>query len=356
MPADAILSVRGVAKRYEGLLALAGIDFDVARGEVFGVIGPNGAGKTTLFSCLVGAVAPTSGAIAFRGERIEGLTNYAVVARGLVRTHQIVRPFREMTVEENVSVGAHFGAGRRRKEDAGRRVAEILEKTSLSRKAGALAGTLTIGELKRLEIARALATEPEVLCLDEVMGGVNPFPKARSGEEDLNAHHNPMQPFRRPSRRAEYQPKEPRRIPRSIPDRAFNELFAALTTNRDRALIAFYISAGARAWELLGVTRKLVAPEDQLIGVIRKGSRALQHLPASVDAFVWLKLYQREIRDLVPAGPDYPLWWTLRRPFRRLEYDAARMVFNKANAALGSNWTLHDLRHSAAKRMKVSGV
>jgi len=174
MPADAILSVRGVAKRYEGLLALAGIDFGVARGEIFGVIGPNGAGKTTLFSCLVGAVAPTSGTIVFRGERIEGLPNYAVVARGLVRTHQIVRPFREMTVEENVSVGAHFGAGRRRKEDAGRRVAEILEKTSLARKAGALAGTLTIGELKRLEIGRALATEPEVLCLDEVMGGLNP--------------------------------------------------------------------------------------------------------------------------------------------------------------------------------------
>ncbi len=178
---------------------------------------------------------------------------------------------------------------------------------------------------------------------------VNPFPKARGGEEDLNAHHNPMQPFRRPSRRAEYQPREPRRIPRSIPDQAFNELFAALTTNRDRALIAFY--TGARASELLGVTRKLVAPEDQLIGVIRKGSRALQHLPASADAFVWLKLYQREIRDLVPAGPDDPLWWTLRRPFRRLEYDAARMVFNKANAALGSNWTLHYLRHSSAKRM-----
>ncbi|HEV2063934.1 MAG TPA: ABC transporter ATP-binding protein [Thermoanaerobaculia bacterium] len=174
MPVDAILSVRGLTKRYEGLLALVGIDFDVARGEIFGVIGPNGAGKTTLFSCLVGAVAPTSGAIAFRGERIEGLANHAVVARGLVRTHQIVRPFREMTVEENVSVGAHFGGGRRRKEDAGRRVAEILERTSLSRKAGALAGTLTIGELKRLEIARALATEPEVLCLDEVMGGLNP--------------------------------------------------------------------------------------------------------------------------------------------------------------------------------------
>jgi branched-chain amino acid transport system ATP-binding protein len=174
MPADAVLEVRGLTKRYEGLLALGGVDFDVARGEIFGVIGPNGAGKTTLFSCLVGAVTPTSGTIRFRGDRIDGLPNYKVVARGLVRTHQIVRPFRDMTVEQNVSVGAHFGAGRRRREDAGRRVAEILEKMGLARKADALAGTLTIGELKRLEIARALATEPETLCLDEVMGGLNP--------------------------------------------------------------------------------------------------------------------------------------------------------------------------------------
>ena len=174
MPAEAILSVSGLMKRYEGLLALAGVDFDVFRGEIFGVIGPNGAGKTTLFSCLVGAIAPTSGTVLFRGDRIDRLPNHAVVARGLVRTHQIVRPFRDMTVEENVSVGAHFGSGRRRREDAGRRVGEILEKTGLARKAYALAGTLTIGELKRLEIARALATEPEVLCLDEVMGGLNP--------------------------------------------------------------------------------------------------------------------------------------------------------------------------------------
>jgi branched-chain amino acid transport system ATP-binding protein len=174
MPAEAILSVRELRKRYEGLLALAGIDFDVAAGEIFGVIGPNGAGKTTLFSCLVGAAAPTSGTIRFRGDRIDRLPNHAVVARGLVRTHQIVRPFRDMTVEQNVSIGAHFGSGRRRREDAGRRVGEILEKTGLDRKADALAGTLTIGELKRLEIARALATEPEVLCLDEVMGGLNP--------------------------------------------------------------------------------------------------------------------------------------------------------------------------------------
>ena len=181
---------------------------------------------------------------------------------------------------------------------------------------------------------------------------VNPFPKARSGEEEhLNAHHDPMQPFRRPSRRAEYQPKEPRRLPRSIPDRAFNELFAALACNRDRALVAFYISTGARACELLGVTQSLVVAEEQLIGVVRKSSRVLQQLPASADAFVWLRLYQHEIRGMVPTGPDEPLWWTLRRPFRRLEYDAARMMFTRANGALGSNWTMHDLRHTAAKRM-----
>ena len=174
MPGETVLEVRGLTKRYEGLLALGGVDFEVARGEIFGVIGPNGAGKTTLFSCLVGAVRPTSGTVRFRGDRIDGVPNHRVVARGLVRTHQIVRPFREMTVRENVAIGVHFGCGRRRGEDAGRRAAEILERTSLSRRAGELAGTLTIGELKRLEIARALATEPQVLCLDEVMGGLNP--------------------------------------------------------------------------------------------------------------------------------------------------------------------------------------
>jgi branched-chain amino acid transport system ATP-binding protein len=171
---EPILAVRGLTKRYEGLVALSAVDFEVARGEIFGVIGPNGAGKTTLFSCLVGAVAPTSGAIRFRGERIDGRPNHAVVARGLVRTHQIVRPFKEMTVEQNVSIGADFGAGSRRREARRERVRELLEKTALLHRAEALAGTLTIGELKRLEIARALATEPEVLCLDEVMGGLNP--------------------------------------------------------------------------------------------------------------------------------------------------------------------------------------
>ena len=171
---DPILSVRHLSKRFGGLLAVAFVDFDVAEGEIFGIIGPNGAGKTTLFSCLVGAQAPTTGEIRFRGERIDRLPNHAVVKRGVVRTHQIVRPFRAMTVAENVAVAAYFGAGKRRGAEAERRVRDILERTALTNDANALAGTLTIGQLKRLEIARALATEPSVVCLDEVMGGLNP--------------------------------------------------------------------------------------------------------------------------------------------------------------------------------------
>jgi len=181
---------------------------------------------------------------------------------------------------------------------------------------------------------------------------LNPFPKSKNAEDDhVNAHHNPMKPFRQPARRAPYQPKEPRRIPRGIPDEAFSNLFAALPSHRDRALVAFYISAGPRASELLGVSQGLVNPGEQTIGVIRKGSRALQWLPASADAFVWLRLYQQQMRPLIPVGPGESLWWTLRRPARPLTYDAARMVFTRANATLGANWTLHDLRHAALKRM-----
>ena len=181
---------------------------------------------------------------------------------------------------------------------------------------------------------------------------INPFPAARSvADEQINAHHNPMQPGRRPGRPAPYQPKAPKRVPRAIPDERFNELFAALASHRDRALLAFWISTGARAQELLTVVRGRADAADQLIGVVRKGSRALQMLPASSDAFVWLRLYQHDLGDQVPAGPDDPLWWTLRRPYRPLSYDAARMMFRRAQQTLGSNWTLHDLRHSAAYRM-----
>jgi integrase len=174
---------------------------------------------------------------------------------------------------------------------------------------------------------------------------VNPFVLARAGRP--HAHHNPMDPFGR-QQAGLFRPRAPRRFPRRIPDEKFNELFAALGSDRDRALVAFWISTGARASELLGVTGSGIDPGQQLITVVRKGSRALQQIPASPDAFVWLRLYQQRIRGLVPAGPDDPVWWTLRSPFRQLTYHAARAMFTRANAELGANWTLHDLRHAAA--------
>lgn len=180
---------------------------------------------------------------------------------------------------------------------------------------------------------------------------VNPFPLA--GQRDggrPNAHHNPMRPFRN-ERVGLYRPKVPRRVPRAIPDERFNELFAALSCHRDRALVAFYVSTGARASELLGATRADADPGQQLITVIRKGSRAMQRLPASTDAFVWLRLYQQDMHALAPDGADQPLWWTLRAPVRALTYHAARAALNRAQAAVGSNWTLHDFRHTAAYRM-----
>jgi Phage integrase family len=138
---------------------------------------------------------------------------------------------------------------------------------------------------------------------------------------------------------------------RQIPDERFDELFARLGSHRDRALVAFWVSTGARAAELLGARRADADPGQPLITVIRKGTRALQPLPASPDAFVWLRLYQQQMHGLVPAGPDDPLWWTLRRPFRPLTYHAARAMFTRAGAALGGRWRLHDLRHTAAYRM-----
>jgi integrase len=176
---------------------------------------------------------------------------------------------------------------------------------------------------------------------------VNPFPAARGR---AGAHHNPMLPFAG-ERTGRYRPGTPRRVPRQIPDEKFDELFAGLGSHRDRALVAFWVSTGARASELLGASAADADPGQQLITVVRKGTRCLQQLPASPDAFVWLRLYQAQMDGLVAAGRDQPLWWTLRRPFRALAYDAARAMFTRASAALGANWSLHDLRHSAAYRM-----
>ena len=180
---------------------------------------------------------------------------------------------------------------------------------------------------------------------------VNPFPLSRDRHGGrANAHHNPMEPYRN-DRVGLYRPRVAQRIPRCIPDALFNQVFAELGSHRDRALVALWVSTAARASELLGARCSDVDPGQQLVTVVRKGSRSLQQLPASPDAFVWLRLYQSGIDQEIPTGPDDPLWWTRRRPFRPLNYHAARAMFARAAAALGADWTLHDLRHTAAYRM-----
>jgi len=180
---------------------------------------------------------------------------------------------------------------------------------------------------------------------------LNPFPldRARRGRR-AHAHHNPMEPARN-ERAGLYRPTVPTRIPRSVPDGEFNEIFARLGSHRDRALVAFYVSTGARASELLSVTQGGVDPARQLITVIRKGTGHAQQLPASTDAFVWLRLYQLETEGLIPAGRRQPLWWNLRRPARPLTYHGAHRMFERVNARAGTAATLHSLRHTAAYRM-----
>jgi len=180
---------------------------------------------------------------------------------------------------------------------------------------------------------------------------VNPFPLDRSRRDRrAHAHHNPMEPQRN-ERMGLYRPTVPARIPRSVPDAEFNEIFARLPSHRDRALVAFYVSTGSRASELLSATQGGVDPGRQLITVIRKGSGAAQELPASTDAFVWLRLYQVEMEGLIPKGRRLPLWWTSRRPMRPLTYHAAHRMFERVGTAVGSTATLHALRHTAAYRM-----
>lgn len=180
---------------------------------------------------------------------------------------------------------------------------------------------------------------------------VNPFPLDRSrGAGRAHAHHNPMEPYRN-TRQGLYRPKVPSRIPRAISDSKFNEIFAKLPSHRDRALVAFYVSTGARASELLSVTQGGVDPGRQLITVVRKGTRATQELPASPDAFVWLRLYQVEMGRTIPSGKRQPLWWTSRMPLRPLTYHAAHRMFERTVARAGGTATLHALRHTAAYRM-----
>jgi len=169
-----ILEVDHVTKAFGGLLAVNDVSFTMYQGEILGLIGPNGAGKTTLFNVINGVYKPTKGRIVFDGEEITGLPPYRVVKKGLARTHQIVKPLNEMTVLENVVVGACFGRENLGLEPAREVAREILEFVGLADFAETLAGKLNIALKKRLEVARALAARPKLLLLDEVLAGLNP--------------------------------------------------------------------------------------------------------------------------------------------------------------------------------------
>jgi len=169
----ALLETRALSKRFGGLKAVDGIDLALTEGEILGVIGPNGAGKTTLFSLIAGSLPPTSGEVFLDGSRVSGLAAHRMVRIGIVRTHQIVRPFPNLTVAENVTVGALHGS-RRAAGPPRERAAEVIEFVGLAERAGQLPGALTLAGRKRLELARALATAPRVLMLDEVVAGLNP--------------------------------------------------------------------------------------------------------------------------------------------------------------------------------------
>jgi branched-chain amino acid transport system ATP-binding protein len=170
--AQPLLRVSGLGKRFGGLRAVDNVDFEVARGEVVGLIGPNGAGKTTLFSLIAGSQPPSSGTIEFEGRTINGLRPSSVAQLGIARTFQIVRPLPRLTVFENVMIGAYCRVTRKA---AAREIAlHWLEFTGLIHRRDMLGRNLTIADRKRLEITRALATQPRLLLLDEVMAGLTP--------------------------------------------------------------------------------------------------------------------------------------------------------------------------------------
>jgi len=169
---SALLTLDAVSKRFRGLVAVDQVSFAVQRGAIFAVIGPNGAGKTTLFNMIAGAMAPDDGTIAFAGEPIDGLPADAICRRGIARTFQIVRPFPALSVEDNVTIGALL---RRHDVAAARaRARTLLQQLDLFDKRDRPASALTLPDRKRLEVARALATEPQLLLLDEVMAGLRP--------------------------------------------------------------------------------------------------------------------------------------------------------------------------------------
>ena len=174
--APALFEVRGLTKKFRGLTALSDVSFRVSAGEILGLIGPNGAGKTTLISLISGTLFPTTGEIWFQAARIDKLPAYRRARLGIGRTFQVMKPFPGLSVLQNVTVGALFGsAGREHKRTAAeQRARELLDFTGLSRRIDQPADSLGGPDRKRLEFAKALAMQPRLLLLDEVMAGLNP--------------------------------------------------------------------------------------------------------------------------------------------------------------------------------------
>ncbi len=169
-----ILEGEGVSKHFGGLAAVSNVDFHVNQGEVVGLIGPNGAGKTTLFNLISGALVPKEGAITFKGQNITGLKPHKICRMGVARTFQSVRVFPNMPVFDNVLLGSLFGCSASTSStDAPAEAAEVLEFVGLSAAKATPAKDLTLANQKRVEVARALATKPELLLLDELMAGLN---------------------------------------------------------------------------------------------------------------------------------------------------------------------------------------
>ncbi|MBM3508814.1 MAG: ABC transporter ATP-binding protein [Alphaproteobacteria bacterium] len=170
-----LLQTEGLEKRFGGVVAVRSVTLSVAANELVGIIGANGAGKTTLFAMIAGNQRPSAGTITFDGQRIDGLRPDMVSRRGIARTFQIVRPFSSLTVLENVEIGALFGTRQERSQTVAReRSKAILDQVGLGNRADVLASDLTLAGRKRLEVARALATEPKILMLDEVLAGLTP--------------------------------------------------------------------------------------------------------------------------------------------------------------------------------------